>query len=139
MCIRDRDPKSMIGPFLRPATAVLPAGAGKSDLFAEGRIHLSTDAIHTVHPLEIDIPKGRLTVVTGVSGSGKPTLILESLVPALAASPAAVSYTHLPCAGIVGWVYGIERMDVRTTFCRFYTVQDKIDQKLPLAITNAEL
>ena len=43
------------------------------------------------------------------------------------------------CAGIVGWVYGIERMDVRTTFCRFYTVQDKIDQKLPLAITNAVL
>ena len=25
-------------------------GAGKSDLFAEGRIHLSTDAIHTVKP-----------------------------------------------------------------------------------------
>ena len=65
----EQDPKSMIGPFLRPAAAALPAGAGKSDLFAEGRIHLSTDAIHTVHPLEIDIPKGRLTVVTGVSGS----------------------------------------------------------------------
>ena len=84
----EQDPKSMIGPFLRPAAAALPAGAGKSDLFAEGRIHLSTDAIHTVHPLEIDIPKGRLTVVTGVSGSGKTTLILESLVPALAASTA---------------------------------------------------
>ena len=84
----EQDPKSMIGPFLHPAAAALPAGAGKSDLFAEGRIHLSTDAIHTVHPLEIDIPKGRLTVVTGVSGSGKTTLILESLVPALAASTA---------------------------------------------------
>ena len=84
----EQDSKSIIGPFLRPAAAALPAGAGKSDLFAEGRIHLSTDAIHTVHPLEIDIPKGRLTVVTGVSGSGKTTLILESLVPALAASTA---------------------------------------------------
>ena len=56
-----------------------------AELFAEGRIHLSTDAIHTVKPLEVDIPKGRLTVVTGVSGSGKTTLILESLVPALEA------------------------------------------------------
>ena len=84
----EQDSKSIIGPFLRPAAAALPAGAGKSDLFAEGRIHLSTDAIHTVHPLEIDIPKGRLTVVTGVSGSGKTTLILESLVPALAAQTA---------------------------------------------------
>ncbi len=41
----------MIGPFLRPAAAALPAGAGERDLFAESRIHLSTDAIHTVHPL----------------------------------------------------------------------------------------
>ncbi len=84
----EQNPKSMIGPFLRPAATALPAGAGESDLFAEGCIHLSTDAIHTVQPLEVDIPKGRLTVVTGVSGSGKTTLILESLVPALAASTA---------------------------------------------------
>ena len=37
-------------------------------------------------PLEVDIPKGRLTVVTGVSGSGKTTMVLESLVPALEAT-----------------------------------------------------
>ena len=34
----------------------------------------------------MDIPKGRLTVVTGVSGSGKTTMVLESLVPALEAN-----------------------------------------------------
>ena len=84
----EQDPHSMIGPFLRPAAAALPAAAGEGDLFAQGRIHLSTNAIHTVHPLEVDIPKGRLTVVTGVSGSGKTTLVLESLVPALAAAAA---------------------------------------------------
>ena len=49
-------------------------------------IHLSTDRIHTVKPLEVDIPKGRLTVVTGVSGSGKTTMVLESLIPALEAA-----------------------------------------------------
>ena len=36
-------------------------------------------------PLEVSFPKGRLTVVTGVSGSGKTTMVLESLVPALGA------------------------------------------------------
>ena len=75
---------SRIAPFLAGRTAPLRPQAPEEDLFALGRLHLSTDALHTVKPLEVDIPKGRLTVVTGVSGSGKTTLILESLVPALA-------------------------------------------------------
>ena len=74
---------SRIGAFLADNRAELREKAAASDMFAVGRIHLSTDALHTVKPLEADIPKGRLTVVTGVSGSGKTTLILESLVPAL--------------------------------------------------------
>jgi excinuclease ABC subunit A len=44
---------------------------------------MSTEAIHTVHPLQVSIPKGRLVTITGVSGSGKTTLMLESLVPAI--------------------------------------------------------
>ena len=129
----EQDPKSMIGPFLRPAAAALPAGAGKSDLFAEGRIHLSTDAIHTVHPLEIDIPKGRLTVVTGVSGSGKTTLILESLVPALAASTAG---RPLPSHVKAVTAEGIERVklidatpigiNVRSTVATYANVHDEL-------------
>ena len=129
----EQDPKSMIGPFLRPAAAVLPAGAGKSDLFAEGRIHLSTDAIHTVHPLEIDIPKGRLTVVTGVSGSGKTTLILESLVPALAASTVG---RPLPSHVKAVTAEGIEQVklidatpigiNVRSTVATYANVHDEL-------------
>ena len=56
---------------------------GYQHIFDEGLISISTDEIHTVKPLVADIPKGRLTVITGVSGSGKTTFILESLVPAL--------------------------------------------------------
>ena len=54
-----------------------------SDIFIDGKITMVTDAIHTVKPLKVEIPKGRLTVVTGVSGSGKTTMVLESLIPAL--------------------------------------------------------
>ena len=84
--IIEENPISQIGPFLSgKADTKLRICAAKEELFANGTIHLSTSQIHTVKPLEVDIPKGRLTVVTGVSGSGKTTMVLESLVPALEA------------------------------------------------------
>ncbi len=75
---------SMIGLFLSgQAKTQVRERAEEQELFSLGTIHLSTDRIHTVKPLEVDIPKGRLTVVTGVSGSGKTTMVLESLIPGL--------------------------------------------------------
>lgn len=77
---------SLIAPFLTgTANVSMRKPAVWANMFAKGRIHLETAALHTVKPLKADIPKGRLTVITGVSGSGKTTLILESLVPALSA------------------------------------------------------
>ena len=82
----ENNPASQIGAFLAGrAEMKLRSCAEKEKLFTNGTIHLSTSQIHTVKPLEVDIPKGRLIVVTGVSGSGKTTMVLESLVPALAA------------------------------------------------------
>ena len=82
----EADPASLIGPFLSGArTVCVRDRADADDVFAHGRIHLETDALHTVKPLAVDVPRGRLTAVTGVSGSGKTTLVLESLVPALKA------------------------------------------------------
>ena len=83
----EHNPDSRIGEFLsgkgehriRPLIPV-------DKMFEEGSIEMTTTAIHTVKPLEIRVPKGRLTVVTGVSGSGKTTMVLESLVPALQAA-----------------------------------------------------
>lgn len=77
---------SKIGPFLagtyeRRIRPVIP----KPEIFSEGEITLDTLPIHTVKPLYVSIPKGRMTVVTGVSGSGKTTMVLESLIPGLEA------------------------------------------------------
>ena len=75
---------SRIGGFLSERDSVrLRESVPEDRLFEEGTIHLETGEIHTVKPLDIRIPKGRLTVVTGVSGSGKTTMVLESLVPGL--------------------------------------------------------
>lgn len=76
--------KSIIGGFLSDKKEVkIRENISPDMMFKNGKIHLETNSIHTVKPLKIDIPKGRLTVVTGVSGSGKTTMVLESLVPAL--------------------------------------------------------
>ena len=76
--------KSIIGGFLSDKEeAKIRENISPDIMFKNGKIHLETNSIHTVKPLKIDIPKGRLTVVTGVSGSGKTTMVLESLVPAL--------------------------------------------------------
>lgn len=79
--------QSRIGKFLTNQTSIAQSVSPitDNDLFAEGVISMKTSEIHTVKPLEVKIPKGRLTVVTGVSGSGKTTMILESLIPALEA------------------------------------------------------
>ena len=80
-------PASQIGPFLAGrAETKMRRCAAKDELFAGGAICMSTSRIHTVKPLKVEIPRGRLTVVTGVSGSGKTTMVLESLIPALEAS-----------------------------------------------------
>ena len=81
----EANPASQIGPFLAGEATATRQSKAQEELFSDGIIHLATASIHTVKPLEIDIPNGRLTVVTGVSGSGKTTMVLESLVPALAA------------------------------------------------------
>ncbi len=81
-----RDPVSQIGPFLSgEAESRIRHVVDPAAMFEEGFIYLSTGAIHTVKPLEIQIPKSRLTAVCGVSGSGKTTMILESLVSGLQA------------------------------------------------------
>ena len=67
-------------------------------------LRMATAPIHTVRALDVAIPRGRLTAVTGVSGSGKTTMILESLVPAIEAStedrPLPAHVTSIDPAGV---------------------------------------
>ena len=125
---------SMIAPFLaKTADMRVRERVDKDEIFAFGRLHLSTDSIHTVKPLEVDIPKGRLTVVTGVSGSGKTTMVLESLIPGLEAaingeclpkhvksvSEDGISHVKLIDASPIG-------INVRSTVATYANVHDEL-------------
>lgn len=129
-----KNPASMIGPFLAQKTN-LPVWeqTHAENMFDLGVIHLSTNAIHTVKPLEVDIPKGRLTVVTGVSGSGKTTMVLESLIPGLEAalngetlpehvknvSAEGISHVKLIDASPIG-------INIRSTVATYANVHDEL-------------
>ena len=128
------NPVSQIGPFLSgKAETMLRPRTAKTELFAKGCIHLSTAQIHTVKPLEIDLPKGRLTVVTGVSGSGKTTMVLESLVPALEARiGGGVLPAHIRAVAAEGIVH-VKLIDatpiginVRSTVATYAGVHDEL-------------
>ena len=133
---------SQIGRFLSgKADTLIRRRAARDRIFENGAVHLSTSQIHTVRPLDTDIPKGRLTVVTGVSGSGKTTMVLESLVPAL---EAAIAGTALPAhireirADGIAHVKLIDAtpvgINVRSTVATYAGIHDelrKIYAKLP--------
>ncbi|ANS70211.1 ABC transporter related [Streptomyces lincolnensis] len=128
------DAVSRIGGFLTGREHVRSRERTTDDeMFGLGRIRLSTRALHTVHPLKLEVPRGRLTAVTGVSGSGKTTLVLESLVPALRAkaagedlpahvrslTPAGISRVHLVDASPIG-------VNVRSTVATYSGVLDEL-------------
>lgn len=140
----EQNPVSVIGSYLsdeyisriRPLTE-------EQYVFQNGIIHMTTGNIHTVQPLNVTIPKGRLTVVTGVSGSGKTTMVLESLIPALNA--------HIKNEQLPNHVHSIEAegidqvklidatpigINVRSTVATYAGVHDelrKVYARLPIA------
>ncbi len=146
------NPASRMGPFLSGAandckstTGIMQTGilssSGKSgislrnneDLFAKGTISMRTAALHTVKPLEVRIPKGRLTVVTGVSGSGKTTMVLESLIPGLQAKISGAKLPdHVLCIEADG-IRQVKLIDaspiginVRSTVATYANVHDEL-------------
>ncbi len=130
----EENPASVIGPYLSGRAGVLvrqPAAA--KDLFAKGRIHLTTGPIHTVKPLDVSFPRGRLSVVTGVSGSGKTTLILESLIPALEAQLAGRELPAHVKSVDPGGIHQVKLIDatpiginVRSTVATYANVHDRL-------------
>ncbi|MFI6942474.1 AAA family ATPase [Streptomyces sp. NPDC050418] len=78
------DPSSVTGPYLAGTAPQLVRTQRPVD-DTTPRLRLHVNDLHNLHDVAADFPLGRFTLVTGVSGSGKSSLVLDSLVPALEA------------------------------------------------------
>ena len=130
----EKNPDSQIGGFLTGETVIdVGKHIAAEQMFALGTIHLSTSEIHTVKPLEVDFPKGRLIAVTGVSGSGKTTMILESLIPALNAFIKEEKLPEHVCSVLADGIRQVKLIDatpigvnIRSTVATYADVHDEL-------------
>lgn len=97
--------QSLIAPFLK-GTAQLRERPQLSDqaLWQKGNLSLEVQHRFNIDDVAVKFPKNRLTTVTGMSGAGKTTLVLDSLIPAIendvARRPLPQHVKHLDRAGI---------------------------------------
>ncbi len=93
-------PDSLTGQYLSGKRKIpVPSERRKAD---KGFIHISGAAEHNLKNIDIDIPKGVITCVTGVSGSGKSSLVNEILYKTLALKKNRAKVKPGKCAGISG-------------------------------------
>ena len=85
-----KDKNSVTGPFLSKQKTVhelimqrLDELGIKSNGQKSGEIILRNVTTHNLKGIEVSFPLGLFTVVTGVSGSGKSSLVMDTLLPAL--------------------------------------------------------
>ena len=110
------DPRSVTGAWLSGRSAV-PTRVGQRA--AAGRVVLEGCRANNLRVERVEVPLGVWTAVTGVSGSGKSSLVMDTLAPALKVHageegrPAA--YRKLQVEGTVDGVILVDQAPIGTT------------------------
>lgn len=77
--------QSITGAYLSGAKQILPPQRRKVDLRSDPKLVLSQGTLHNLKEIRVEIPLRRLVCITGVSGSGKSSLVRGLLYPTLLA------------------------------------------------------
>ncbi len=81
---------SLIGPFISGRTSILQNTAPTT---ASQSTQLKISDYFNLHNIDMTFPDNQVTAITGFSGAGKTSLVLDSLVPAIQAQK---KHQHLP-------------------------------------------
>ena len=82
------NPYSLIGPYLSGQANIMHAKVSPVKKAADLTTQFAINQYFNLHNVQISIPGNEITAVTGFSGAGKTSLILDSLVPAIQAKKA---------------------------------------------------
>jgi len=113
-----KQPGSLTGQYLAGTRRIeLPERRRGED---RGRLRLKGAHHNNLQGVDLELPLGRLVAVTGVSGSGKSSLVIDTLYPALArilnrASAAAGSHTALEGHELLQGVIDIDQSPIGRT------------------------
>ncbi len=97
-------PASLTGDYLSGRLAIPLPGVRRK---ASGQLSIKGATANNLKAVDVDIPLGVMTCVTGVSGSGKSSLVLDTLHKALAQR----LYRSRERAGAVQAILGLEQLD----------------------------
>jgi excinuclease ABC subunit A len=92
-------PDSVTGPFLS-GMRTIPLPTRRRE--PKGVLKLSGARLHNLQNVSVEIPLGCFVAVTGVSGSGKSSLVLGTLVPHLRARLNGAAPSNVPIEGLEG-------------------------------------
>ena len=100
-------PRSLTGRYLSGKTRVVAPGEDRRREPTNGWLVIAGARLHNLDDIMVRFPLGLLVCVTGVSGSGKSSLVAETLEPALARALNNAQATPGP----YDWLEGLENLD----------------------------
>lgn len=134
-----KNKNSLIGPYLNGTAELIARPIQPVD---PAKITIAVSEHYNLHDVKVDLPLNRLTAVTGFSGAGKTSLILDSLVPAIKAKakgeglPAQVTELDSPLKDVVSVDASPIGKTTRSTTATYTSIMDnlrKLFAKQPLA------